>query len=254
VLSVSIEELATGEGAGVLLADFLRFDSRPTITAVLRDQVSGSLLRLDAVRDLASTSMDSLADLADAYVAQLAKYQKPALIIGFCNASTLALQLAARLDDGDLACLLVDPNWPTQASIAAQYADIRSSLKISASSDHEARDLAQMVDQIQTDLTRALADDGADEEEAELTVESLLPRYRGWLEFLVLSREAPTVDVRPDWMVLGSAETTRPPFWPEADWHPSRFELSSAELLLPGSPARDNLIKLAGRLALGGKP
>jgi len=260
MLEVTVDLVATGPGGQLLVVDFRRPDALPTLTSALLPHLDLTVCRVDPVTDLTAAGPTAdPAELAAAYADRLADLARPPdVVAGLCNAGTLALQVAQRLADQgrEVPCVLVDPGWPDQASIRAEFAAIRASLGVaSTDAGTDACDLTAkaMTSQVEQDLLAMFAEDDVEPDEAEIAAASLLPRYRAWLSFLVAMSArppAPTADLH----VICGREAVGPAAWPPDRWRPTVLDLPGADLLRPGSPAPELIARcisaLAGRRGL----
>ncbi|MGG2463753.1 hypothetical protein ACO0M4_28825 [Streptomyces sp. RGM 3693] len=252
----TVEEVNAGQGPAVLCVDFRRFDNQPRLADLLGD---GKLhtYRLDPVRLLAQGNVArSLDEIATGYAERvLDEIGEPAVVAATCNAATLGLRLAQRIGRTAArpALLLVDPSWPTPASVGQEFAALRSTIASPAvgggpaEADVDPLDLQAMLDLLRTDLVTVLNADGVADDEAPFVMESLLPRYRAWLGLLVATCEdtAPPPS-GPIHAVLGSDSCI--PDWADDAWDLTRMPVSSADILTPGTPAAEHLHQLVRSL------
>ncbi|SCF06692.1 Thioesterase domain [Micromonospora haikouensis] len=238
-----MDQAASGSGGRLLVVDFRRPDARPTLTAAILPHLALTVCRLDPIADLtASGGAADPAELAAAYVERLvAMAQRPDVVAGYCNAGTLALQVARLLaESGRVApCVLVDPSWPTPATIRAEFAALRVSLGVAPADAATQRcepTVEAMTRQLRHDLLTMLDEDGAEPDEAEIAAAALLPRYRAWLGFLLASSAHPPEPAADSHVICGR-ETAAPAAWLPDQWRPTVLDLPSADLLQPGSSA-----------------
>ncbi|TWG11451.1 hypothetical protein FHX34_106181 [Actinoplanes teichomyceticus] len=250
-----MEQVASGSGGRLLVVDFRRPDARPTLTAALLPHLDLTVCRADPVSDLTASGRPAdLEELASAYANRLtAPAQRPDVVAGYCNAGTLALRVARLLSDRDreVPCVLVDPSWPTGASIRAEFAAIRASLGVTRpgpAAEAGEPTVEAMTRQLRRDLLAMFAGDGDEPDEAEIAAAALLPRYRAWLGFLIAS-SAPPPAPAVDPLVICGREAVGPGAWPADRWRPTVLDLPGADLLQPGSPAPELVARRIAALA-----
>jgi hypothetical protein len=199
----------------VLVVDFLRFDSRPPLTRLLAGGNRFELNSVDPVSDLAGgLPVHDLPTLAAQYVGSLAA--RPQVVVGFCNAVTLAGEIALQLG-AEVPCVAVNPTWTSADVVQQEFANLRKAAG-GAESASPLPDRQRMAELLTADLMAGLATAGADPEEAEETVALLLPRQLAWLDFLRWSAEHEQRTAQATTVV--SDEPVDRPAWWQGAWAP----------------------------------
>jgi hypothetical protein len=187
-MTTPVVRLADGPGTPVLVVDFAQFDSATTVSAGLAGRANRSVYRIDPV-DVQTCCVEDLVECCVPAIAALA----PAVIVAYCSAAALGLRLVHALAvRGHPApeTVLVEPTWVTPAHIAADLANVRTSLGAAdPCSVADPTDLAAVLHAVRTDLRASFLHSGLAtrraEDEAELIVELLLPRYQAWFSYLI---------------------------------------------------------------------
>lgn len=215
-MSVKIKTIAEGAHDPILLVDFVRFSAAGTLSQRLAAGGSGrTVRRIDAVSDLTlNPDFRPLREIATAYGNALtAAGETPALVVGYCSASRLALQIGQYL--ADCPVVLVEPSWPSQASIATDLRSMRSSVRgedvaLSAlPATSPAGQLEFMSDLLRGDLRLLAAAQELADEEADAFADEMLGRYRAWMTFVLATAAAPPSPA-PDHVIVSTAGLTEP--------------------------------------------
>jgi hypothetical protein len=219
-MNVKVKTIAEGAHDPILLVDFVRFSAAGTLSQTLAAGGSGRTVhRIDAVSDLIlNPDFRPLREIATAYGDALAASgETPALVVGYCSASRLALHIGQYLAECHKAVsvVLVEPSWPSQASIAADLRNMRSSVRgedvalpvLPATSP--AGQLEFMSNLLHGDLRLLAAAQEIPDEEADAFTEEMLGRYRAWMAF-VLATAAASPSPAPDHVIVSTAGLTEP--------------------------------------------
>ena len=196
--ALSVEQLAGGDRAPVLVVDFVQFTStQPLPDELARHGRGHPVLRIDPVTDLArEPAYRPLDALADGY-AEACRRQGLAggriAVVGHCSAAPLALALADRLAGAaEVSPVLVRPTWPDAAMVAADFRSFRDELGAAAGPVPAAADpdlaLRQMTVVLHDDLRAMARTQGLDPGSA--VIADMLARYRAWLGFLLAGSAA----------------------------------------------------------------
>lgn len=193
-------ELLT-EGAGgpaIVVVDFIPFSSATRLGPLLCTRhTDQQIYQIDPVADL--TPVDSyipLRDLSSAYsraLAAMGAADQPLVIVGYCSAAALSLQICVDLAPrGEVFPLLVQPTRPDTEMVAAEFSRIRASLGVPAGEcpplDGTQKSILETLQtQLRHDLTAMAQTKGLDPASTVFT--DFLARYRSWLGFLLASGE-----------------------------------------------------------------
>jgi hypothetical protein len=139
-----------------------------------------------------------MAALADGYAKTYADTSAFAgrypLIVGYCSAAILAMRVAERVG-GSPEVVLVQPSWPTESQVRADFAAFLGQWSGQAEATARLDGLAaeELLDRMTAELEREVhggaAERGLDTEAGRELVRDLLDRYRAWLAFLLASAE-----------------------------------------------------------------
>lgn len=194
----SLDQLADGGGDPVLVVDFVQFSTTQQLSDDLGRHAGGHpVYRIDPVTDLAREPgyrpLDVLADgYAETCLARGLAGGRLA-VVGHCSAATLSLALADRLAGrAEVSSVLVQPTWPDQEMVAADFGSFRAELGAAAGPVPDLADpdlaLAQMTVVLRDDLRAMALRVGLDPASAALA--DMLARYRAWLGFLLAGSTA----------------------------------------------------------------
>ncbi|MEU5265211.1 amino acid adenylation domain-containing protein [Amycolatopsis sp. NPDC021455] len=196
-MAPTVEQLTGHSGSpAVVVTDFQPLSAQRSLAAELSAAGADlTILRIDAVRDLAGgSSYRGLDDLAETYAGLLAGAEI-GCVVGYCSASGLAERIAARL--GGLPVVLVKPTRPTFAQAVDDFGGFAA--KLGSSADGTSFDPARGAPETHAAMNRelaaalaawALAED-IDADEVELLETELLARFDGWLGFLLAAAQHP---------------------------------------------------------------
>jgi hypothetical protein len=199
-LTARLERLAAGAGRPIVVVDFLPFSSANRLGQLLcAHRADQPVYQVDPVTDLAACrGYLPLSALADAYADALAAEglaHRPAILVGYCSAAVLALEITARMAPQGKACaVLVAPTWPDSAMIAAEYCRFRADLGGTGpdlpgcAAEGDDAQYQKMSGQLAEDLQAVAAANDLDASSAVFG--DMLARYSAWLAFLIASREA----------------------------------------------------------------
>lgn len=188
---------AGGESA-IVVVDFVPFSSARRLGPLLcTHRTHQKIYQVDPVADLAAAdSYVPLCDLSSAYSSALIAAgiaDQPLVIIGYCSAAALALQICTDLAPRDeVFPLLVQPTRPDIGMVAIEFSRIRASLGVST---EECPPLKGTQIDILHELEALLRHDMTVMAEAKGLVPTstvftdFLTRYRSWLGFLLASCE-----------------------------------------------------------------
>lgn len=216
-LDLHLTRVVDGFRDGVLLIDFVRFGDGQTLSDCLAGaDLEVTVDRADPVSDLAeSTRYRSLEDLAAGYVAATATAGlRPEVVVGFCSASRLALEIAAKLETvaAPVATLLVEPTWPDPVTIEvdldAMHVRVGGTGRVQVPPEPDlAARLELMAQTLEQQMRLFVSDLPGDE--ADEVVSGLLGRYRAWLSFAMATVDAgpPTAPGTYLWSATGSVGT-----------------------------------------------
>jgi hypothetical protein len=246
-----LERIVEGDLAPVILVDFAQFTTADTVADLLGTPEAGrGVYRADAVADFeAAGSAMSLAQLAEGYAREVAELPiKPVAVVGYCSASTLALELANRLADATV--VLVEPSWLTPDLIGVEAQALRAALgapEAPGTGFAEPVTLSAVVDTLHADLLRKFTAEGLSGDELDMCVDLMIERYRAWFGFLftTAATSLPPLD-RPVTMLMSRDGNHGVwPSWPPGVAVPVRLPMTRAELL--GSVAvREQIYDLVG--------
>ncbi|MGC5009262.1 hypothetical protein ACLQ2R_00710 [Streptosporangium sp. DT93] len=214
-----LEQIAEGGLPPIILVDFAVF----SVTDTMTDLMSGvpgpgrSVYRIDAVQDLEAYGDTTIARLADVYAREVGELPvRPAGVLGYCSAATLALELADRLGEGGDAphVVLVEPTWLTPGMIGQELGALRATLG-AAAEPPAGLSLTTALDTLTGDLERKLAGEDMSEAEREMCVTMMTRRYRAWFGFLFATAATPApTPVTPVSLVVGAGSDRGPaPGW-----------------------------------------
>jgi|GEM_PF-3371258 len=189
----NVQVVVPGGPATLVVIDFQRFDGQSSLA---RDVAAAapagwSVVRMDPVRDLASAPAMDIGDLTRSYAEALHDVDpESAIVVGFCNASTVAIELA-RTWAGALAWV-VDPTWTDDDVLRAEVVDAHervaghplSSAEVDVSPVGR---LDRLVDGLDASLAQLARAEDWDEDLLDTMRTELLPLYRGWFSLLSLS-------------------------------------------------------------------
>lgn len=228
-----------------LLVDFSDFTTAPKLTELLGSHLPDhGLYRLDGVHAYATAVPPATIEKLGTMCAdELVRRQLcPVVIIGYCSAATLALDIADRLrthSELDPAIILIDPAFVTRTEIERNLRAIRESLD--ADLDHAPPRLESVTDVLlvlRGDLTRHFRSQKVPDEEIELCVDLMLRRYEHWFGFLFESmRTLPPAPSRVDLVLSSAASSALPPNWTSVGVESHQFDLPIADLLASPSLA-----------------
>src|SRR4051812_9621651 len=199
-MAPTVEQLTGHSGfrrgsPAVVVTDFQPLSAQRSLAAELSAAGADlTILRIDAVRDLAGGySYRGLDELAETYAGLLAD-AGAGCVVGYCSASGLAERIAARLG---LPVVLVKPTRPTFEQAVDDFGGFAA--KLGSSADGMAFDPARGGAETHAAMNRglaaalagwALAED-IDADEVELLETELLARFDGWLGFLLAAAQHP---------------------------------------------------------------
>lgn len=196
------DRLSGDSGTPIVSVDFQQFTVGDSVGAILsRASSDHQVFRVDPVADLAAGAepIPALPEMARAYTASLLENSlgPQAIVVGYCSATALSLQLAESLRRAPMhvTSILIQPTLPTDASISADFARFRGELGGTSASDslaglgaQEAADAAGKV--LAEDLTDFLARQGLDLDVGRILYQELITRCQCWLGFLVSTQAA----------------------------------------------------------------
>jgi pimeloyl-ACP methyl ester carboxylesterase len=246
-----LERIVDGDLEPVILVDFAQFTATDTVANLLGTADAGrGVYRADAVQDFeAAGGTMSLDQLADGYAREAAELPgKPAAVVGYCSAATLAMELANRLPD--TAVILVEPSWLTPDLIGAEAQGLRATLGAPDGPGigfAEPLTLSAVVDTLHADLVRKFTAEGLSDDELDMCVSLMVERYRAWFGFLFTSAETPLPRLDRPVTIVMSRDGNHGvwPSWPPGSADAIRLPMTRAELL--GSPAvRERIYDLVG--------
>lgn len=193
-------ELLTDAGRGpvIVVVDFVPFSSARRLGPLLcTRRAHRQIYQVDPVADLAAAdSYVPLRDLSAAYSRALTAAgvaDQPLVIIGYCSAAALALQICTDLAPRDeVFPLLVQPTRPDAEMVAAEFSRIRASLGVSAQEcppleGTQKTILRELETLLRHDMTVMAEVKGLAPTSTVFT--DFLTRYRSWLGFLLASCE-----------------------------------------------------------------
>ncbi len=233
-----LEKLVEGDLPPVILVDFAMFSTADTMTGLVGVPESRwETYRIDAVQDLEIHGSLTIARLADLYAKEIEGLgSRPAAVLGYCSAATLALALAKRLASGGdghaPAVVLVEPTWLSVTMIGQELDALRATL--GATGDRPAElTLDTVLATLTGDLTTKLAADGMPEAEIETCVTMLTQRYEAWFGFLFATVDAavPTPEAPVSLVVSGDSDRGPAPGWTAAQCSSVRVDVPPGEFL-----------------------
>lgn len=193
-------ELLTDAGGGpvIVVVDFVPFSAARRLGPLLRThRTHQQVYQVDPVADLAAAdSYVPLRDLSSAYSRALTARgiaDQPLVIIGYCSAAALALQICTDLAPRDeVLPLLVQPTRPDAEMVAAEFSRIRASLGVSTEEcpplkGTQENILRELEALLRLDMTVMAQAKGLAPTSTVFT--DFLTRYRSWLGFLLASSE-----------------------------------------------------------------
>jgi hypothetical protein len=246
-----LERIVDGDLEPMILVDFAQFTATDTLAKLLGTPEAGrAVYRADAVQDFEAAGCGmSLAQLAEGYARELAKLpSKPVAVVGYCSASTLAMELANWLKD--TAVVLVEPSWLTPDLIGAEAQGLRAVLGAPdgpGTGFAAPVTLSTVVETLHADLVRKFTTEGLSGDELDMCVSLMVERYRAWFGFLFATAETPVPKLdRPVTMVMSEDGNHWVwPSWPPGSAATIRLPMTRTELL--GSPAvREQIYDLVG--------
>lgn len=199
--AVSLLSHREGRDGSVVVLDFVTFDQNSSAADLVAQALpTHRVLFADPVSDVAATGRSvPLADLARAYAESIAALDElPTVLAGYCSAAPLAHLVREELDaqGHDVPLLLIAPGFPTTAQVEESVQEVLVSLGSPARDvdlPDEPEAARQHIDRLLVDeLEAATSRMGLHGFEAEILVEDLGARYRGWLGYLLS-----TVGVQP---------------------------------------------------------
>ncbi|MFG2605963.1 amino acid adenylation domain-containing protein [Streptomyces sp. NPDC048514] len=237
---VRVATLRPGTGRPVVVVDFNEFTARRTLSELVSETGSDrALFRIDAVNGPAAGTGRGIAELADAYAAELNRMEvRPDVVLGYCSAATLALHLARALAGGDGGRLprtiLVEPSWMTPEIIGEDVAALCAKLAGGPVEEYGG-ELSEeaILRRLRAALTEKLRADAVPEADIEFCLPHLTDRYRAWFGFLLRTLGTPVpAGILPDAVVLGDdGQRFLHPDWPADRVRVERLALPTGALL-----------------------
>lgn len=196
----SCRQLAAGDGAAILVADFQTFNGAPRLSRLLTDEAVGQ--RIYQVDPLGALSGDrlyaSLPELADESAAIFSSVESSEVtnqrvfVVSHCSAAGLCMHIASRLVGArEVTAILVQPSWPGTAHVTERFAEFLAKL---GAGSRPCPDLegdpwcwvAGIEQLMREELAELAARHGLDA--ATPALSELLGSYRAWLSFLLACR------------------------------------------------------------------
>jgi len=189
---LTVDQLSDRSGDPVLVVDFVKFSGDRTLGDLVRQALPGRrVLRADPVADLSGVAgLVTVRELAVGYADLMDRCDRPALLIGYCSAAPLTMELAAswarRSAVPDI--VLVAPTVPTRADVLGSLAEIQTSLGQAGRTPSElpaepGLALTAMSDLIRHDLAEVVRTQGFTPAEAAIMTRQMSDRYLAWLNF-----------------------------------------------------------------------
>jgi hypothetical protein len=237
----------------VLVVDFSRPSSGRDAVDVVAAALPGSrILRVDAV---ASLERDPGPVDLDAMAARIADGCdragcSPDLVVGYCNASPLAMRVAEGPRGEPVPLVLLTPGFPGWAHVEGDLAEILTIIGAGATPpvavphDPDAA-RAYVEDRIDAAMAAAVAEMQLGEGEASVLTGELGGRYKAWIGYLISALTGDAVAITTDVAVLEMPEPWAPPRagWPE---HTLRLPLSEPRATILDSDRVVELVAQAG--------
>jgi hypothetical protein len=192
-------QLSSGDGATLLVADFQTLNGEPRLSQLLSEAATGQ--RIYQVDPRSALSGDRLyapmTELADEIAALFRSGQsaaapdQPMAVVGHCTAAGLALRIASCLSDTrEVSAILVGPTWPDAAHITERFAEFQGKLGVSGQPcpdlEGDPWSCVAGMEQLMREGLAALAERlGLS---TPLAFSEMLVSYRTWLAFLLACR------------------------------------------------------------------
>jgi hypothetical protein len=256
-----LQQLTTGDGEPVLVADFQAFSTAPRLSQLLGGRTEGAVYQVDPVSILSQEqrylSLSKLAAASvDAFLSSLPA-NGHVFVVGHCSAAPLALRIAEMLEcSRRVTAILVQPTWPDEEHIRVRFAEFQA--KLGAASrpcpdlDGDPCHAVAQMEQILSDGLAALASRNGLGGSIE-AFSDLLAWYRGWLAFLLACRNDPPT-ARATEMVSVKVLTDVPACVTVPGLGPDAYQISRLPTLDQATPVPPELAdfvitQLASRLA-----
>ncbi|MGW1067466.1 hypothetical protein ACWD4F_23465 [Streptomyces aureus] len=174
-----------------VVVDFLPFGQVPRVSDVLAGAApDDSIISFDPTADLADTQ--ELPALAEDYAgrssvpaATAPSARETVRVVGYCSAATVTLLTGAAIRrlGHDTDVVLVQPTWPTTASVREDFEKFRRDMGANTPPSVTGGDIESMGQHLRADMVRALG--GGEQQDFPLPgmYQDLLDRYRRWLAF-----------------------------------------------------------------------
>lgn len=262
--ALAVKRLTQGDAEPVIVIDFLRVSAAPRLSTMFAGEVCGHpVFAADPVADLARcAAIVPLAELAAGY-ADAFRATAPAaeavVVVGYCAAAALALQVADRLaGSGRVRAILAQPTWPDAAMVSVNVAGFRADLGVTDGSpcdlDGDPGVILHRLEGVLRADMRAMARASGLDGSATVAkaLADLLDRYRAWLGFLLASRaalERPWHPGVPVDVLAGTSGPAAVPWLGPGSYAVTRLALPGEERLAAALLARSALALVDGRTA-----
>ena len=192
-----LQRLSAGEGSPILVADFQRMSLAPRLSEMLVERVPGqAVFQIDPIRVLSGKRLYApLTELAAACADEFqAAGADPGhvFVVGHCTAAPLSLRVADLLAaTRSVTAVLLNPSWPDDETVTTKFdeflARFGTGTRRCPGLDADPSQVVSTMDEVLRDEMAALAvSRGLDGTLGAFT--DLLVWYRGWVSFLLASR------------------------------------------------------------------
>jgi hypothetical protein len=194
-----VRQLSTGHGEALLVADFQEYSTAPRLSQMLSDLAGDRpVYQIDPVGFLSSQdrlymSLPELAEVCATAIRSSGAAGHPAIMIGYCSASPLALHINRLLADTcDItSTIVVRPTWATDEHVWTRFdeflSDLRAAPRPCPSLDGDAHEVVARIEDIFRGELNVLARRSALKEATGAFTE-LLAWHRAWVAFLLAGR------------------------------------------------------------------
>lgn len=247
-ITVKLDDLG-GDGLTIVAIDFRRSDTTETIVEAVANRTAGRLYRIDPVTDLTSAGTPPTIDeLARAYVDRLENIT-PDVIIGTCSGAPLTTMIASTLEERTsttIRTILLRPAWVDDQRVLDEFDGLCRSLGTDSSErtlftiDDSGDRLTAMVDTLSAELQKRLTTEGIPKEDFQVIEDSLLPRYRAWLAFLIAATTA-RLTAPAQLTIFGDAVDPPTDRVPDT-WALTQVPVNGESPLRPGTPSNQQLL------------